>query len=845
MAIILRSGGASRTATNVINNFIRKITIDVAQTGLISKITDVNGNNLAAVDLGHQGDHNTTRVAVKMWSEYSYSGPFTPVLIMYDSNKRSTTLPMSLSGSEYYTDIPSAVTSVAGQYQIFFSLQEKILSEEPDNEVIGMADDPAYREVFISAGFVGAVTADSGYSFIKGVVNNINFWTDGIYNYNIGGFKISNRASWVSSGSTYSIKIKLGGLQEGVTKATFGTQTDPVDNLVVVFANGLGESSVELVDNILTIMLTTTLTGDELDDALNNVEVRYPVIFSVNDAVTSGIQKTPIKIVYTSNTVAAVDNTNLGMKLDAYVTPIDLSSLLTIADSSKTMKKYTIFSKETETYVCEALNEKCWIPIGVTSQPGMWNVSFVGRAVETNNGEEIVKEDQDGNKYKNEVIYYTKVLSLPVVDNSLTSSDLMADTVAMKLETNDLQYLLDENGLAVYSTAAASGSYTLGYSGSEIDSAIGWVQDIKTKYSSDGVVQCIGWVRDVADSYTSTSVKTTLDKVTTIEADLAELTDNFQESKTTLDKVPTIEAELNELETNLENLEQRFENSDVGTLTTKVTNLEETVNVQGDSISNLQEKDSELTNQLTTLQDGLNITNQELKKLENLPQDIQTINSSIQDINQDINVLENNIKELKSEDKDIRALIIGLKAEDDTLDTRIDDLSEAIGNINTNADIINSRIDNEIAARSAADTLLGQNIENEISRATAREQELQESIDAIQDNATSLQNQIDTNQQEINSEIQRLDTADQSLLDKVSNVEQASSTNSENIASMGVRLSKAENDLDLQTIKNDFNKETPQSTIYISKIVFLSSEAEYEALAKKDDHTLYLIQETE
>lgn len=82
---------------------------------------------------------------------------------------------MSLSGSEYYTDIPSAVTSVAGQYQIFFSLQEKILNEEPDNEVIGMADDPAYREVFISAGFVGTITTDSGYSFIKNAINNINF----------------------------------------------------------------------------------------------------------------------------------------------------------------------------------------------------------------------------------------------------------------------------------------------------------------------------------------------------------------------------------------------------------------------------------------------------------------------------------------------------------------------------------------------------------------------------------------------------------------------------------------------------------------------------------------------
>jgi hypothetical protein len=49
----------------------------------------------------------------------------------------------------------------------------------------------------------------------------------------------------------------------------------------------------------------------------------------------------------------------------------------------------------------------------------------------------------------------------------------LADTVAMKLETTDLEYLVDENGLAVYSTATTSGSYTLGYSGSEINSSIG------------------------------------------------------------------------------------------------------------------------------------------------------------------------------------------------------------------------------------------------------------------------------------------------------------------------------------------------------------------------------------
>lgn len=144
-----------------------------------------------------------------------------------------------------------------------------------------------------------------------------------------------------------------------MTEATFGAQTAPVDDRVVVFANGLEGSGIKLDGKMLTIQISSTLIGDELDDALNNVEVRYPVVFSVNDTVKSGIQKTPIKIVYTPNTVAAVDNTNLGMKLDAYVTPIDLSSLLSIADSSKTMKKYAIFNKEAETYICEALNEKC------------------------------------------------------------------------------------------------------------------------------------------------------------------------------------------------------------------------------------------------------------------------------------------------------------------------------------------------------------------------------------------------------------------------------------------------------------------------------------------------------
>lgn len=62
MAVILRSGTPRASSATVP---IRTSTIEVAQTGLISKITDQNDRNTGVVNLGYQGDHNVTRIQIK------------------------------------------------------------------------------------------------------------------------------------------------------------------------------------------------------------------------------------------------------------------------------------------------------------------------------------------------------------------------------------------------------------------------------------------------------------------------------------------------------------------------------------------------------------------------------------------------------------------------------------------------------------------------------------------------------------------------------------------------------------------------------------------------------------
>jgi hypothetical protein len=142
----------------------------------------------------------------------------------------------------------------------------------------------------------------------------------------------------------------------------FGTRdTSAEEQIVISLPNGISERHASINSKTLVFSVYSTLEDEALSDALDDIEVRYPVVFSVNETATGGIQKTPIKVQYTPNSIAVIDNKNLGMKMDAYVTPIDVSALQNIAVStaSRVMKRYVVFKKSTELYVCEAFNNKC------------------------------------------------------------------------------------------------------------------------------------------------------------------------------------------------------------------------------------------------------------------------------------------------------------------------------------------------------------------------------------------------------------------------------------------------------------------------------------------------------
>ena len=90
------------------------------------------------------------------------------------------------------------------------------------------------------------------------------------------------------------------------------------------------------------------------------------------DANNQYAQKPAIQVKYDQSSLTIVSaNKSLGMKLDSYVTPIDLTRLYNL---DTTTEKYTIFSKDDKTYICKAQNEICWIPVGVTNNHSLAKV---------------------------------------------------------------------------------------------------------------------------------------------------------------------------------------------------------------------------------------------------------------------------------------------------------------------------------------------------------------------------------------------------------------------------------------------------------------------------------------
>lgn len=773
MAIILR--GAAKTAAAEPSFSLRTTTVEVAQTGLISKITGPSNESINVVNLGCQGDHNVSELRIKPWIGANVlKNNYLASLIFYneqakeEENKR-VSLDLSPDGDEYVLPIPRTITEKGGNYQIFLSFREK-LSTEGGSGTVGDKDDPAYREVFISAAFKGAVNTNSGYQFVKKFKNTAQEtdWTDHLYNYNLGVIQLSD-SLWQGDGPEYTTTVYLGGLNTTDTK-----------KIEVIAPEGEIKVVSKTLEDGKALIITIQVLNSESLEKLDDIIVKYPVTFSATmDANNQYAQKPAIQVKYDQSSLTIVSaNKSLGMKLDSYVTPIDLTRLYNL---DTTTEKYTIFSKDDKTYICKAQNEICWIPVGVTNNPGTWNVSFIGESVDK--------------------LYFTDVLKLSVVDNVLTRESLNSDTIYTVMQSVDGLNLYDSNDTALYLIDSGYGSGKLSYTKDVIDQAIGWVTSVDD-ISISGLRLAVEKTPELQSS------------INTLTTDLNTVNGNISNINT---QISNLQKKDNELILQLEELDDKIQASDTTALderlTTaegKITSIESDLNTAEGKIATnerniigLQAADTTLNRRVTNNETSINNINTEIAAIKN------------QDQIQDIKINQN------------KAASELLRSEIDFLNTStIPTINQQIGAINNTLEDHSKThgnylelLTNETERSIGKDVALENEINSEKDRATTEEERIVGLLDVEANRAKKAEGDLDTKIETNKTNISGLQSGLQTTNTRVSSLELTAAAQSGDIS----RLTNDVNEIqkDKTYIKNNFVDGAFDDKPYVARIVLI------------------------
>lgn len=794
MAVILRNG-ASRAARNTPSSTIpiRSSKITVAQTGLISSLTGANNQTINAINLGYQGDNEVTQIQVKLWeTAQNLTLNYEAWIVFYNENSASsTTLTLSADGNdgEYTLLVPESITSRPGNYQLYVVLNERTGYSEGGSGGVGPVDDPAYRETFVSAGCKAVVNDKSGYSLLK------DFDWKNVHNYDKGVITIDDKEWTLTEDGKYSTSIYLGGLD-----------LDKIDEINIIPPDGITTShSMSSTDGeegeaerlAKTLVIEATIQDENLStDSLDYIQIEYPIVFNEPSMGSNYAQKIPIKIIQEPYSIA-VDknyNTTLGMKFDAYSTPIDVSGLVNLPGQTD---KYVIFKKGSQPIVCKAYGNYCWIPVIVTQEPGIWEVSFVG---------------------KNErYVYYTDILKLPVVDNTLTLEDLKTDTTQVAATSSDGQKIYDKNSHAIHVIGTSDG--TLSYTRDEIDYAIGWVKDVSStqsgeQFSAARVVEAIKHAEDWSRSKQGFD-----NRISDNTSNIGELRDDV--NKNIID-IGDIKNTIQNLDVTALEARVTVNESEISSVKTNISSLQTTSSSHNSELLRLAAKDVSLESKITA-----NETN--IIKLEG---EI----SSIKDTE---------IVNLKEEDRQLNQYISALRGRIDNNDadiTRLDLVVDGHAKALEAHNKFGELIVKEAADRSEADTKLRIDLDGEIERANNKETELStqisnnaSAIDTLDKNTTDSFTAVNS---KLDTEIKTRGKETSTLNSQVSDLKETSDTHGSQIAGVLTRTDTLESN----TIRNDLNGPSEQLVL---KIVFLKSEQEYESLTTKDAGTLYLIQEEE
>lgn len=789
MAVILNRG-MTRTAAAEPSFPLRSTTVEVAQTGLITKMIGPSNQAVNTINLGYQGDDGVTYVRIKPWiSAETLEANYIASLVFYNEKTIVTnSYDLQREGSEFFLPIPKAITEPGGNYQIFLAFKERLEGGSSGSGAIGTEDDPAYREVFVSQAFKGAVNTSSGYQFVKDFD-----WTEHIYDYEKGVIQIGDRL-WTDKGSnSYETTIILGGIKSDTNK----------DNIVVHPVEGITITNKELID-AKTLKITIKIEEDSTLSQLDDIIIEYPVNFSAQlDSSKVFAQKPSIDIKYDASTLQVTsENKSLGMKLDAYVTPINLTNLRELRG---TTSKYTIFSKDSRTYICPALNNVCWIPVGITSSPGVWNVSF------------ICKDDSN--------IYYTDVLKLSVVDNVLTKESLNSDTVYSVMQSIDGTNLYDVNEQALYLIDDGSGSGKLNHTKDTINRAIGWVAGVYDSVSADDLSAIIVNVPTM-----QSTLNTTVSNVTELTTKVGTLeTENAQRI---LD-IAALDARITESDTTA--LEARISDAeaDISEINNELTKVAEKASKNEDNITKLQGEDTTIKNSITRLggrvatnETNIGIINQAINDLKNVDTQLDTRiganAASCNSLRSDIDYITNHSIPLINQ-----ALADNANAHSNYTEL----LNAEIARASREETRIEGLLTDEVARAKEVENSLDTKITDEITRATEIEKALESRVSTNEGNIGTLQNELKAEAQT------RLD-ADAAIQTNLDTLNTSSAEHTIAITNLQTDVTNIQNNKNY--IKNDYAEGVikpvvskiiliqPKTIIKLAEMVDVSHETEEE-----------------
>lgn len=555
--------------------------------------------------------------------------------------------------------------------------------------------------------------------------------------------------------------------------------------------------------------------------------------------------------------------------MDAYVTPIDMSLLYSFPLNTK---KYTIFSKDNKTYVCEMHGNYCWIPIQVTGEAGIWQVSFAVRGSSID--EEVNYE------------YYTGILKLPVIDNVLTKTDLASQTAYRAVLDLDGKALYDQNDYALYAMSESSDNAVLDFNANTINLAIGWVDGVRPFVSSEEIVQAVVDFHGVKADYINVNTNVNLlatsinnhyqliqglqnkdNELVAADAALDQRIDDLEDLISGLD-VSILEGRVSSNEENITTI-----NNSLTTVAGRVDTLETTSTNHNNRIGVAETNITTLTGQINSLSSDVNENTHAINDMSNdivkLTADVARHEMDFTSVRQFGELLAN---EIETRSKETTALSDRIFQEEQRAQTAESNISaelqseiERATNVENeikanlalesqareDADtVINNKLDAEITRSTDAEQILEDNINKEIERAEAEEQVIRDLIKAEEDRAiekeTELNNAIvdehnralaceDDLNTLISNEEGRAKDAEQTIATRLDGVETTASG-----ALAGVNAINQ----DKSYIHNDF-KEVAEKVAYVFKIVYLNSEAEYEQLEKTEQGTLYLIREEE